>query len=145
VTASPGPMSGGYGCGRCREVFGTVTGFDAHQVRRYNTRDPVTCKPAPFRGYVRDERGIWRTPEGRAQRDRNAARLARISRARAAGRDGPGRIDQPPEPSESATGHDGPVYDLGLGAAIETVYDPVGDARRLLGLTRENKKLPPNA
>lgn len=88
-----GPMSGGYGCALCGSVFGTLTGFDAHQVRDYSATPPITCKAPDSLGYVLDERGVWRTPEGRAQRDRNAARLARSVRERWADRDGPVRID----------------------------------------------------
>lgn len=109
-------MSGGYGCALCRVVFGTLTGFDAHQIRDYPR---ITCKTPVSMGYVLDGRGVWRTPEGNAQRDRNVARLASLHRKRSDGH---------------LTGTPEHPVDIGLGAAIETVLDPLGDARRILGL-----------
>lgn len=134
-----GPDSGGYGCARCQQVFGTLTGFDDHQVRNFGAKVPITCKtPEEDMGYVADARGIWRTPEGLAQRDRNAARLARYSARRAAESDGPVRIDDSAHAQERSqarvTGTPEHPVDIGLGAAIESVTDPMGDARRLLGL-----------
>jgi hypothetical protein len=120
-----GPLSNGFGCALCAAVFGTLTGFDAHQVRDYDATPPITCRDPAEMGYVLDAKGIWRTPEGRANRDRLAARLARLSARRQANRDGPVRMGEPAEVETV-------IMDPPTVPAVELPAE--SEVRRLLGL-----------
>jgi hypothetical protein len=77
VSASWGPADGlrpsDFGCGACRETFGTLEQFDAHQ-HWSEDWSSLTCVIPPR--LVRDHRGVWQTPEGLAERAARAARLA---------------------------------------------------------------------
>lgn len=69
--------SPGHGCALCQHVFGTLTDFDDHQVRKFGTDTPITCSDPRSMGLVTDHRGIWRTPEAVVNNARHAANLAR--------------------------------------------------------------------
>lgn len=73
---------------RCHQTFGTLTDFDAHQIHRYNTPQPVSCVPvADFGrlGLTQDDRGTWRTPEGVARLERVRGMVAGFASARRGG------------------------------------------------------------
>jgi hypothetical protein len=71
-------------CGSCRETFGNLTLFDAHQAWDRSGEWVLTCLLPGDLGLVRDSRGIWQTPEGLANNQRLTAILASSARPRRA-------------------------------------------------------------
>lgn len=67
-------------CGRCRNVFGTLTLFDRHQAVDYKAAQPVSCIQPERLGMVRDPRGTWQTPEGLLARAERATRMTTLRR-----------------------------------------------------------------
>jgi hypothetical protein len=56
-------------CAPCGRVFTSLSGFDAHQERRYDTPQPVVCHDPATRGLVADEKtGRWHFPGNGAAR-----------------------------------------------------------------------------
>lgn len=62
-------------CRPCGRVFRNLAGFDGHRPHRDGCGDPATV------GLVEQD-GIWATPQGHAQREASARRLATVRTAR---------------------------------------------------------------
>jgi hypothetical protein len=71
-------------CARCHQTFATLTSFDGHLVHEQGSAEIIACVPPRVLALVQDSQGVWRTPEGLARRDQDAARLASIGEAKAA-------------------------------------------------------------
>lgn len=65
-------------CARCHVTLGTLTDFDRHNSERGKV---IACRPPGALGLVPDERGVWRTLEGLAARDRKTEFLAGLRNA----------------------------------------------------------------
>lgn len=70
-------------CARCHQTFSGLALFDAHQVVRYNTPQPVSCRPPEAMGLLLDG-SVWRTREGLLAMTEKVARMATIKARRAA-------------------------------------------------------------
>jgi hypothetical protein len=65
-------------CARCHQTFGSLGLFDSHQSVDYSRRFPVLCAQNDgllALGLVRDNRGVWLTPEALVKRAKSAAQL----------------------------------------------------------------------
>ena len=69
-------------CGRCHVTFATLESFEGHLVRIPGSPVAVRCKTPAELGLLDDGNGTWRTPEGLARRDLDAARLAALAVSR---------------------------------------------------------------
>ena len=68
---------GANGCAACGEQFGRMADFDRHQDVDYDRTPVVVCKaPETMPGLVKDQHGVWQTPEGLANHQKLATRLA---------------------------------------------------------------------
>jgi hypothetical protein len=70
-----------YGCAVCKQVFGSMRDFNAHQKVNYHQRPAVTCIDPGNLGLQQDHRGIWRSPAAIAK---NAAFGERVHGAQKA-------------------------------------------------------------
>jgi hypothetical protein len=61
-------------CGLCKRVFTSLSGFDAHQERRFGEDPPIICRDPETVGLVLDDRGRWQFPAT----ERSRARLAEM-------------------------------------------------------------------
>jgi len=65
-------------CGTCRVTFATLESFEAHLIREPGSVVVTGCREPSGMGLVADDRDVWRTPEGLARRNLDAARLASL-------------------------------------------------------------------
>jgi hypothetical protein len=49
-------------CALCRQVFSSVSGFDMHQRRAFDTDTPIACLDPAALGMHRNQHGRWAEP-----------------------------------------------------------------------------------
>ena len=57
-------------CAKCHRVFTSLSGFDAHQDRRFGQDPPIVCLDPATVGLVLDNRGRWQFPATDRSRER---------------------------------------------------------------------------
>jgi hypothetical protein len=71
--------SGSCECASCAVIFGGVTLFDAHRTGTFSRR---RCRVPERMGLLQNAGGVWHTPEGLADAQRQAQSIARARSGR---------------------------------------------------------------